>query len=70
MLLAIAADPHLTDVRNEERQTHFDLETHQEEADIIIQQMLKHMREAHQIAVILDDAGVLVMLLHHYQMCC
>ena len=50
----------------EERRTRYDLETHQEEADIII--VLKCVGEAQSISVISDDTDVFVLLLHHYQM--
>ena len=57
------------EVQNKERRTLYDLETHQEEADIIIvQQVLKCVGEAQSISVILDDTDVFVLLLHHYQM--
>ncbi|KAL7386700.1 hypothetical protein ABVT39_012152 [Epinephelus coioides] len=51
----------------EERQTRYDLENQQEEADtIIIQQILRCAGEAHQITVISDDTDVFILLLHHY----
>ena len=57
------------DIRNEERNIRYDLETHQEEADIIIvQQVLHCVGEARQIAVVSDDTNVFVLLLYHYQM--
>ncbi len=57
------------DVRNEERNTQYNLEIHQEEADIIIvQQVLHCVWEARQIAVVSDDTDVFVLLLYHYQM--
>ena len=62
-------DPCPIEVQNEERRTRYDLETHQEEADIIIvQQVFKCVREAQSISVISDDTDVFVLLLHHYQM--
>ena len=57
------------EVQNEERRTRYDLETHQEEVDIIIvQQVLKCVGEVQSISVISDDTDVFVLLLHHYQM--
>lgn len=57
------------EVRNEESKTRYDLETHQEEADVIIvQQVLHCVGEVRQIAVVSDDTDVFVLLLHHYQM--
>ena len=56
------------EIRNEERNIRYDLETHQEEADIIIiQQVLHCVGEARQIAVISDNTDVSVMLLYHDQ---
>ena len=47
----------------------YDLETHQEEADVIIvQQVLHCVGEARQITVVSDDTDVFVLLLYHYQM--
>ena len=48
------------EVQNEERRTRYDLETHQEEADIV-QQVLKCVREAQSISVISDDTDVFVL---------
>ena len=57
------------EIRNEERNIRYDLETHQEEADIIIVQLVLHcVGEARQIAVVSDDTDVFVLLLYHYQM--
>ena len=57
------------EVQNEEKKIRYDLETYQEEADIIIvQQVLKCVGEAQSISVISDDTDVFVLLLHHYQM--
>ena len=68
-LVVTGEDPCPIEVQNEERRTRYDLETHQEEADIIIvQQVLKCVGEAQSILVILDDTDVFVLLLHHYQM--
>ena len=55
--------------RSPKRREKYDLETHQEEADIIIvQQVLKCVGEAQSISVISDDTDVFVLLLHHYGM--
>ena len=68
-LVVTGEDPCPIEVQNEERRTRYDLETHQEEADIIIvQQVLKCVGEAQSISVISDDTDVFVLLLHHYQM--
>ena len=68
-LVVTGEDPCLIKVQTEERRTRYDLETHQEEADIIIvQQFLKCVGEAQSISVISDDTGVFVLLLRHYQM--
>ena len=68
-LVVSGEDPCPIEVQNEERRTRYDLETHQEEADIIIvQQVLKCVGEAQSISVISDDTDVFVLLLHHYQM--
>ena len=68
-LVVTGEDPCPIEVQNEERRTRYDLETHQEEADIIIvQQVLKCVGEAQPISVISDDTDVFVLLLHHYQM--
>ena len=54
------------EVRNKERNTLYDLETHQEEADIVIvQQVLLCAGEARQIVVFSDDTDVLLLLLYH-----
>ena len=54
------------EVRNKERNTQYDLQTHQEEADIIIvQQVLLCVGEARQTAVASDDTDVLLLLLYH-----
>ena len=68
-LVVTGVDPCPIEVQNEERRTRYDLETHQEGADIIIvQQVLKCVGEAQSISVISDDTDVFVLLLHHYQM--
>ena len=54
------------EVRSKERNTRYDLETHQEEADIIIvQQVLLCVGETRQIAVASDDTDVFLLLLYH-----
>ena len=66
-MVVTGEDPCPIEVQNEERSTRYDLETHQEEADIIIvQQVLKCVGEAQSISVISDDTDVFVLLLHHY----
>ena len=65
-LVVTGEDPCPIEVQNEERSTRYDLETHQEEADIII--VLKWVGEAQSISVISDDTDVFVLLLHHYQL--
>ena len=68
-LVVTGEDPCPIEVQNEERRTRYDLETNQEEADIIIvQEVLKCVGEAQSISVISDDTDVFVLLLHHYQM--
>ena len=68
-MVVTGEDPCPIEVQNEERRTRHDLETHQEEADIIIvQQVLKCVGEAQSISVISDDTDLFVLLLHHYQM--
>ena len=68
-MVVTGKDPCPIKVQNEERRTRYDLETHQEEADIIIvQQFLNCVGEAQSISVISDDTDVFVLLLHHYQM--
>ena len=67
-LVVRGEDPCPIEVQNEERRNRYDLETHQEQADIIIvQQVLKCVGEAQSISVISDDTDVFVLLLHHYQ---
>ena len=57
------------EVQNEEKRIRYDLETYQEEADIIIvQQVLKCVGEAQSNLVISDETDVFVLLLHHYHM--
>ena len=68
-MVVTGEDPCPIEVQNKARRTRYDLETHQEEADIIIvQQVLKCVGEAQSISVISDDTDVFVLLLHHYQM--
>ena len=66
-LVVTGEDPCPIEVQNEEKRIRYDLETYQEEADII-QQVLKCVGEAQSISVISDDTDVFVLLLHHYQM--
>ena len=68
-MVVTGEDPCPIEVQNEEKRIRYDLETYQEEADIIIvQQVLKCVGEAQSISVISDDTDVFVLLLHHYQM--
>ena len=68
-LVVTGEDPCPIEVQNEEKRIRYDLETYQEEADIIIvQHVLKCVGEAQSISVISDDTDVFVLLLHHYQM--
>ena len=54
-------------MKNEDRFIRTDLETYQEEADVIIvQQVLKSIGQARQVTVISDDTDVFVLLVHHY----
>ena len=65
-LVVTGEDPCPIEVQNEEKRIRYDLETYQEEADII-QQVLKCVGGAQSISVISDDTDVFVLLLHHYQ---
>ena len=68
-LVVTGEDPYPTEIRMEEIKRRYDLETHQEEADIIIvQQVLACAGEADRISVVSDDTDVFVLLLHHYQL--
>jgi len=68
-LVVTGEDPCPIEVQNEEKRIRYDLETYQEDADIIIvQQVLKCVGEAQSISVISDDTDIFVLLLHHYQM--
>lgn len=65
-LVVTGEDPLPTEMESEEKRLRHDLETHHEEADIIIiQQVLKCAANATKICVISDDTDVFVLLLHH-----
>ena len=53
------------EISSEEVKTRHDLETHHEEADIIVQQVLKCGAKA--VSVISDDTDVFILLLRYYQ---
>jgi hypothetical protein len=66
-LVVTGEDPCPIEVKNDDRCIRIDLETYQEEADIIIvQQVLKSIGEARQVTIISDDVDVFVLLVHHY----
>jgi hypothetical protein len=55
------------EMKNEDWCIRTDLDTYQEEADVIIvQQVLKSIGEASQVTVISDDTDAFVLLVHHY----
>ena len=67
-LVVTGEDPCPTEIKNEDISIRYDLETHHEEADIIIvQQALKGASEARRVAVVSDDTDVFVLLVHHYE---
>jgi hypothetical protein len=62
-LVVTVEDTCLIEVKNEYRCFQTDLETYQEEADVIIvQQVLNSIEEARQVTVISDDTDVFVLL--------
>ena len=66
-LVITGDDPCPVEIKNGHIRNRYDLQTHQEEADIIIvQQVLRCAKEADRIAVVSDDTDVFVLLVYHY----